>query len=312
MPTYAGISRYRLIRFGCVSLTMATAALVAWTSRASVLAASASASASPVTLISAAQDVRAGQSAYLEARLSGTPESCRLQFVRSGRVRKATSWVRVQVTHLKWSWQVPRDARSARWTVRASCSRGSAQKRLRIRGRGHGARYAIAQNLRSKSWGAVLGGSGGSGSGSGSRGGDSGTESGSSCQPSAPYDQTPPGGSGAPPQDPCNPFPYGQCTYWAYEKRRDIYDHHIPQETSWDGGAWADNARAEGYPVDSNPQPGDVAVVYGTPGHAGYVESVDQTAGTVTVSAMDVNGSPEVQTFTYAEGDFDAYIHQLG
>ena len=301
----------RPIRFGCASLAAATAALAAWTSPAPALAAS----AAPVTLISATHDVRAGQSAYLEVRLSGAPESCRLQFIRSGRARKTTDWIRVEVTYFKWSWRVPGNARPARWTVRASCSRGSVQERLRIRSRGRGGRYAVAHDITTRSWGAMLGASN-----EGSGGGDQSSESGSGgdgsasryCEPSAPYNRTPSGGAGAPPQDPCNPFPYGQCTYWAYEKRPDIYDHHLPSAISWDGGAWAENARAEGYPVDDNPQPGDIAVGYGTPGHVGYVESVDQNGDTVTVSSMDVNGNPEVQTFTYAAGDFDAYIHQLG
>lgn len=305
--------RRRLLRLSCALLAAATAALATRASLASRLAASPS--PSPVTLISAAHNARAGQPAYLEVRLSGMSESCRLQFSRSGRVRKATSWIRVELTYLKWSWHVPGDARSARWTVRASCSRGSAQERLRIRGRGHGASYyAVAQNLSTRNWGKPLGGSGGSGGGGeSSESGSGGDGSGSGpCEPSAPYNQTPPGGSGAPSQDPCNPFPYRQCTYWAYEKRPDIYDNHLPNARSWDAGAWAENARAEGYPVDDNPQPGDIAVQYGTPGGVGYVESVDQNAGTVTVSAMDVDGSPDVQTLTYAAGDFDAYIHQLG
>lgn len=78
---------------------------------------------------------------------------------------------------------------------------------------------------------------------------------------------------------------------------------HMPY---WGGvgnaNQWDDNAREAGIPVNTNPQPGDVAVAHwGTYGHVMYVESVNSN-GTINISQyngqVDAQGNP---TGTYSE-----------
>lgn len=64
---------------------------------------------------------------------------------------------------------------------------------------------------------------------------------------------------------------------------------------------WDDNARAAGIPVDTNPQPGDVAISNaGAYGHAMYVESV--SGGSITVSQYNaaLDGRYSVRTLSAA------------
>jgi surface antigen len=122
-------------------------------------------------------------------------------------------------------------------------------------------------------------------------------------------------------------FPAGQCTYWAYEMRPDIVNSD-PYGPDWAAGYWAQNAVAEGYSVgfqdpntgdfSSPPRAGDIAVIARGPGfiygeHVAYVQSVstDQYGNTwVTVTEMNFNGDPNVQTEVTVDTTFDAYIHQ--
>jgi surface antigen len=101
-------------------------------------------------------------------------------------------------------------------------------------------------------------------------------------------------------------FRNGQCTDWAAQKRPDIVeratvrlwaDHYmgLPDPgVSWNGGFWDDMARAARMPVGTIPKAG--AIVTFDPGtmgagpvtgHVAYVESVDDHAGTFTVSEMN-------------------------
>lgn len=53
-------------------------------------------------------------------------------------------------------------------------------------------------------------------------------------------------------------YPYGQCTWWAYERRKQL---GLPVGGRFgNGGQWADSARALGFWVDRTPRAGDVAV----------------------------------------------------
>jgi hypothetical protein len=89
----------------------------------------------------------------------------------------------------------------------------------------------------------------------------------------------------------CGPFPPGQCTCLAYQKRQDVYDtavnvkHVVPAGGTrppgagwyvWDGGQWLVNAQRAGIPTGSHPVAGAL-VVWGVPnsasaGHVAYVE----------------------------------------
>ena len=221
-----------------------------------------------VRITSATHSVAAGGRARLAIVAPTGARSCWLDFVRDGRRRQSSAAVAVTGPGIAWSWRVPTASRTGRWVVRVLCTTSSRTQRgssaLRVR-RG-GARYKLA---------AVL----------------------SVSQSAA---QAPPTGTAVAPQGP-NPFPWGQCTFWAYEKRPDIFDQSS-HAVSWEALRWADNARAAGFPVDGASRAGDIAVfqpghqgAFGT-GHLAYVESVNGN-GSFNVSEMNANGNPNL---TYA------------
>jgi len=107
----------------------------------------------------------------------------------------------------------------------------------------------------------------------------------------------------------CGPFPPGQCTCLAYQKRRDVYDTAVahgvaaggsraagPAFYVWDGGQWLVNARRAGIPTGSHPVAGAL-VVWGVPdsadaGHVAYVEqATSDTHVLVTECNYDWHGS---------------------
>ena len=62
-----------------------------------------------------------------------------------------------------------------------------------------------------------------------------------------------------------NTYPYGQCTWWAYERRHQL---GLPVGSNFgDARNWAAAAQALGYSVDNTPRVGDVVVF--APGQAG-------------------------------------------
>lgn len=64
---------------------------------------------------------------------------------------------------------------------------------------------------------------------------------------------------------------------------------------------WDDNARAMGIPVDTHPQPGDVAVAHwGYYGHVMYVESVNSD-GTINISQYNYLANPNMGWGQYSE-----------
>jgi surface antigen len=90
-------------------------------------------------------------------------------------------------------------------------------------------------------------------------------------------------------RDPSNPFlgSFGQCTYWAIERRPDIWTNrsaYDPVAADWDAWTWTAHARAEGLAVDTHPKPGDIAVwsrrqAGDASGHVAYVEAVNRHHG---------------------------------
>ncbi|RKQ90912.1 CHAP domain-containing protein [Solirubrobacter pauli] len=80
------------------------------------------------------------------------------------------------------------------------------------------------------------------------------------------------------------------CTWWAFEKRPDIYNNSagkngVPRG-GWDAKNWADfAARGGGYPTGSQPVIGAIAVFGPTPsnkwGHVAYVEAVNDNGSFV-------------------------------
>lgn len=91
-----------------------------------------------------------------------------------------------------------------------------------------------------------------------------------------------------------NAYPYGQCTWWAYERRKQL---GLPVGSHFGNGAqWANSARALGYTVDSQPQVGAIVVFApaqagadSTYGHVAIVEAVNND-GTVMISEANING----------------------
>ncbi|MGK2896423.1 MAG: LysM peptidoglycan-binding domain-containing protein [Candidatus Saccharimonadales bacterium] len=81
-----------------------------------------------------------------------------------------------------------------------------------------------------------------------------------------------------------NRYGYGQCTWYAYERRAQL---GRPVGSFWgDGGSWASSGAAAGYMVNNTPAAGALLVEYGSPGHVGVVESV-AADGTVRITEMN-------------------------
>ncbi len=88
-----------------------------------------------------------------------------------------------------------------------------------------------------------------------------------------------------------DPFPYGQCTWWAAYNRR----------VSWSGNAadWLANAKAQGVPTSEAPSVGAIAIYrpggdYSAYGHVAIVIAVAPRS--YTVSEMNALGWGRVST----------------
>jgi surface antigen len=112
-----------------------------------------------------------------------------------------------------------------------------------------------------------------------------------------------------------NPFPYGQCTYHAFETRADVYEyaivHGVPRgglasnakyggyaDYWWNAWRWLGNAQRVGYPTGTVPIAKALVVFprgYGgsAVGHIAYVESVNAN-GSYYVSERNWNYNPSV------------------
>ena len=101
-----------------------------------------------------------------------------------------------------------------------------------------------------------------------------------------------------------NPYPYGQCTWWAYDRRKQL-GKYAPDHYG-NAGTWAASARAEGKSVDNNPKKGDIIVfnpgqegAHGYYGHVGIVESVSDGGNTITISESNVKGEGVISSRTF-------------
>lgn len=110
-------------------------------------------------------------------------------------------------------------------------------------------------------------------------------------------------------------YPYGQCTWWAYERRKQL---GLPVGGRFgNGGQWADSARALGFWVDRTPRAGDVAVfapgVLGSSGTYGHVAVVEEVGGdgSITISEANVGGrvGPFRRTISGTDAGLLEYIH---
>lgn len=102
------------------------------------------------------------------------------------------------------------------------------------------------------------------------------------------------------------PYTSGQCTSYAWYMRQDL------PGTLGNANTWAANAAAAGFPVDRNPQPGDIfQTSSGWYGHVGYVVAVNSD-GTILIREMNFNYRAGVVTESLISastvGNF-LYIH---
>ncbi len=81
-----------------------------------------------------------------------------------------------------------------------------------------------------------------------------------------------------------NRYAWGNCTWWAYERRAQM---GRPVGSFWgNGGSWAYSGAAAGFAVNNVPAVGAVYVEMGSPGHVGVVESVLPN-GDIVISEMN-------------------------
>lgn len=113
-----------------------------------------------------------------------------------------------------------------------------------------------------------------------------------------------------------NAYAFGNCTYWAYERRAQL---GRPVGSFWGNAAtWAMYASAAGYRVDHTPEVGAVAQWnafsgdwIGYYGHVGIVESVNSD-GTITISEMNnmaLGGFNIVNNRTLSPAEVSNFIH---
>jgi surface antigen len=108
-----------------------------------------------------------------------------------------------------------------------------------------------------------------------------------------------------------NRYAYGNCTWYAYERRAAM---GMPVGSFWgNGGSWAYSGRAAGYAVNNTPAYGAVLVEAGSPGHVAVVESV---AGDGTVVVSEMNNSAyggfniiNNRTISAGQASLYQYIH---
>jgi surface antigen len=113
------------------------------------------------------------------------------------------------------------------------------------------------------------------------------------------------------PPDPQDTYAYGNCTYWAFLRRQQIGEV-IP--TTWgNANTWATRAQADGYVVDHTPSYGAIMqTTFGALGHVAFVESVDPSTGSWTISEMNVVGWDVLdnKTMTASQASLYSFIHQ--
>jgi surface antigen len=106
-----------------------------------------------------------------------------------------------------------------------------------------------------------------------------------------------------------NPYPYGQCTWWANERYHQVHGVYVPwTNESSDAWQWTERARAFGWHVSSQPSVGAILNLqpwvqgaYGL-GHVAVVEQV-LSNGNVVASNMNWGSDPsQVTDVTFMPG----------
>ena len=106
-----------------------------------------------------------------------------------------------------------------------------------------------------------------------------------------------------------NPYPGGQCTWWAFQRRAEL---GIGISGAWDNAnMWASQAAGDGYTVDDVPTVGAIAVSQEGPyGHVAVVESVERGVS-VTISEGNYAGHSmgQERVLSWSEAMQLQYIH---
>lgn len=106
-----------------------------------------------------------------------------------------------------------------------------------------------------------------------------------------------------------NPYPYGQCTWWADERYHELHGAYVPwTNISSDAWQWTQRARTFGWHVSSHPSAGAILNLqpwvqgaYGL-GHVAVVERI-LSNGNVVASSMNWGSTPnQVTTATFTPG----------
>jgi surface antigen len=223
-----------------------------------------------------------------------TSHACVLAFSGPQHRRAGPFATLTQSHHVQWTWRVPANVANGRWSARVACGASTAAIR-----RGEAARVAESLIVRGAR-----------------RHGGAGIVAARSLH--VRYSATTPGGRPAATGGKVvegvgaggNPFPYGQCTYHAYETRPDVYDyaiaHGVPHtgvasstlyggipDYWWNAWRWLSDAQRAGIPTGTTPVGGALVVFprgYGDSavGHIAYVVNV-HADGTYLVSERNWN-----------------------
>lgn len=110
-----------------------------------------------------------------------------------------------------------------------------------------------------------------------------------------------------------NRYAVGQCTWWAYERRKQL-GISTPSYLG-NGGEWYKNAASYGLTADHTPRPG--AAISFAPGqvsrsvygHVGVVEWYSAATDTIVISEMNVRGKGIVSYRTFTNASQYWYVH---
>ncbi len=101
------------------------------------------------------------------------------------------------------------------------------------------------------------------------------------------------------PGDAGDKYDWGNCTYWVSLLRAQAGN---PIPNTWGNAAtWAERAASDGYLVDHTPTVGAIMQISNVDnglGHVAYVESINPSDGSWTISEMNVQGLDIVDTQT--------------
>jgi surface antigen len=105
-----------------------------------------------------------------------------------------------------------------------------------------------------------------------------------------------------------NIFPYGQCTWWANQRYRQLHGSFVPWRNNANASQWVTRALESSWQVSGIPTVGSIMVLqpyvdgaYGF-GHVGVVEQI-LTNGRVIASSMNWGNHPDMVTqATYVPG----------